>query len=161
MGVYETCCYMLTMPPEIRILFCLLRLSHWFAFQYCLLSLINTCMKNFAYYVYDACVIKLVYNLGSPNFHSLSPGLWPSMRRIAIFPTSSNYMETVKTPVWIANFPSISFQFRHYRKFHSQNCVNFAVRKAALGTREFYTFFIMHTYNISESCFIHIKNLTL
>jgi len=67
-------------------------------------------MKNFAYYVYGACVIKLVCNLGSPNFHSLSPGIGPSMRRIAIFPTSSNYMGT---PVGIANIHSISFPFRY------------------------------------------------
>jgi hypothetical protein len=99
--------------PRDRILFCLLRLSHWFVFQYCLLSLLNTCMKNFAYFVYGAYVTKLVYNLGSPNFHSLSPGLRSSMRRTAIFPTSCNYVGTVKTPVWIANIPSISFTFRH------------------------------------------------
>ena len=113
MGVYETCGYMLTMPPEIRILFCFLRLSHWFAFQYCLLSLINTCMKNFAYYVCVAYVIKLVCYLRSSDFHSLLPGLWPSLRRNALFATSSNYMGTVQTPVWIANIPSMSFPFRH------------------------------------------------
>lgn len=70
-------------------------------------------MKNFAYYVYRAYVIKLVCNLGSPNFHSMSPGIGPSMRRIAIFPTSSNYTGTVKTSVGITNISSISFPFRH------------------------------------------------
>jgi len=70
-------------------------------------------MKNFAYYVYGAFVIKLLRNLGSPNFHSLSPGIELSMGRIAIFPTSSNYMGNVKTPVGTANIHSISFQFRH------------------------------------------------